>query len=730
MALPTFDKRFNRVFASERGRGLNIQPEASYVDLSSLNAVTDTVLAISKEAKQRNDSIWALKQMSDLREATNIHQMESKQTYVPGSGGYTDGELGYYDNKLEELIQKAPSREAGDMLRSSAMSYRASVADSSVAYEFQTKIQKQTDDFNTALDKNAISVYHNPQSLWQVMSETVNSTEFMGLPANKKEEATRLIKEKLSLASLSSRMDRLDEVDNLQVKLAGYQEINKELDSGKWDAYISLDSFEKGQKTTNSKIDQIKDKIEQRRLAALAIEASTIQSEMDDDIASIQDTGVGVINPDRVKYLATQMGKPEFYTNYMKARKQALQVNGIISKFDAGDTNVAIDMMNKLKPAPGESGYADKMKLYNQVGTLIASRSTALMEDPASITTNNPSVVSAFRISEQKGIQASIAQQQRFGIQPENYRVLTNTQAKSMAAQLNMMGPDSARQQMAEWEKKYNFQIAPGMSAMSRVQNELIQNGLNPNYAIINSLKNQPVSYDLITATKTGYKNLENNLPSGVKKAKLETAVKNKLASFNNAITLSTGRADAGSAITNSVTMLSMHYLGTGRVSSMGDAVELATKEVVTKNYNIIESRKNRDYNFYIPKQVGTYNINSNKVQDNLNYLQNNKKINDFLSNMKTRTDLSFTAPGSKATKTERTRYGIYSSVPGLSQSFTKEQVAKSAAARGIWINSTDGSGVYLGVVLNESQGVVPILDDKGNKYEFKFKELSERDFR
>ena len=110
MALPTFDKRFNRVFASERGRGLNIQPEASYVDLSSLNMVTDAVIAISKEAKQRNDSIWALKQMSDLREATNIHQMESKQTYVSGSGGYTDGELGYYDNKLEELIQKAPSR--------------------------------------------------------------------------------------------------------------------------------------------------------------------------------------------------------------------------------------------------------------------------------------------------------------------------------------------------------------------------------------------------------------------------------------------------------------------------------------------------------------------------------------------------------------------------------------------------------------------------------------------
>ena len=171
-----------------------------------------------------------------------------------------------------------------------------------------------------------------------------------------------------------------------------------------------------------------------------------------------------------------------------------------------------------------------------------------------------------------------------------------------------------------------------------------------------------------------------------------------------------------------------MHYLGTGRVSSMGDAVALATKNVVTKNYNIIESRKNRDYNFYIPKQVGTYNINSNKVQDNLNYLQNTKKLNAFLSNNKNKADITPTAPGSS--KPERTRYGIYSSVPGLSQSFTKEQVAKSAAARGIWINSTDGSGVYLGVVLNESQGVIPILDDKGNKYEFKFKELSERDFR
>lgn len=729
MAFPTFDKKFSRVFASERGRGLNIRPEASYVDLSSLGMVSGAILNISKEAKQRNDTIWALKQMSDLREASNIHQMESQQTYVPGSGGFIDGELQYYDNKLDEIIKSAPSLEAGDLLRSHALSYRNSVADSSIAYEFKTKIEKQANDFNEALDKNAIAVYHNPNTIWSVMHETVNSTEYMGLPANKREEAARLIKEKLSLASISSRMDRLDELDNLQVKLNGYRQLTQELDSGKWDAYISLDSLEKGQKTAGSRIEQIKDKIEQRRLAALAIEASQIETEMDDDIASIQDTGVGIINPERVKYLATQMGRPQFYTNYMKARKQAVQVNNIISKFDSGDTGVAIEMMNKIKPAPGESGYASKMKLYNQIGTMIASRATALMEDPAIITTNNPSVVSAFRISEQKGIQASIAQQKRFGIQPSNYRVLTNSQAKNMAAQINMMGPDSARRQLAEWEKKYNFQIAPGITAMSRVQNELVQNGLNPNYAIINSLKDSPVSYDLILATQTGMKALESNLPSGIKKDAVKQSVKNKLHQFNNAVTLSTGKISSSEPLNNSVTMLAMHYLGTGRASSVSDATRLAVDNVVNNNYNVMESRKNRNYSYYVPKRVGSYNVNQNKVYDNLNYLQNTQKINHFLSNIKTRSDLAYVKPGT-VYKPERTKYGIYSSVPGLSMSFTKEQVAKSAATRGVWINSIDGSGVYLGVELNENQGIIPVLDDQGNRYEFKFKELSEKDFR
>ena len=96
MAFPTFDKSMNRIIASGRMAPLSYQPESSYVDLSSLNQVTDTVIGLAKEAKQRNDSIWALKQMSELREASNIHQMESQQTYVPGSGGYIDGELRFY----------------------------------------------------------------------------------------------------------------------------------------------------------------------------------------------------------------------------------------------------------------------------------------------------------------------------------------------------------------------------------------------------------------------------------------------------------------------------------------------------------------------------------------------------------------------------------------------------------------------------------------------------------
>lgn len=729
MAFPTFDKTMSRNFASGRLAPLSINPESSYVDLSSINQVTETAIGIAKEAKQRNDSIWALRQMSELREATNIHQMESQHNYVPGSGGYIDGELKFYDDKLYELTQAAPSKEAANMLMYSGTQYRSSVADSSVAYEFQTKMQKQVADFNTALDKNKIAVYHNPQSIWKVMHETANSIEFMGLPANKKQEALNMIKEQLSMANISSRMDKLDELDNLQTKLNGYKALDKELESGKWDQYIQFSDYEKTSKFTGSKIEQIKDKIEQRRLAALAIEAAEIQTEMEDDIASIQDTGKGVIDPNRVKYLATQLNRPKMYSNYMQARNQALKINGIVSKFDAGDINAAVAEMEKIKPVAGTKGYAANTKLYNQVGTIISNRMNMLATDPAAITLNNPSVVNMSRVNEAQGIRASIAQQQRFGIQPDGYRVLTNSQAKSMAAQLNMVGPDQARALMAQWEKKYNFQIAPGMNAMSRVQNELIQNGLNPNYAIINSVKNAPVSYDLLQATKTGYKNLKANLPSGVTDTKIKAQVQSQMRDFTKAVALSTGRADASQALVDSATMLSMHYIGTGRATTPAQAAKMATTELIDNQYVINDSRKNRNYSYYVPKQIGTYTVNQNKIYDNLNYLQNNKKITDFLNNMKTRTDIYITNPGSKP-KAERTRYGIYSSVPGLSINFTKEQVAKSAASRGVWINNTDGSGVYLGVTLNENQGVIPVLDDQGNRYEFKFKDLSERDYR
>ena len=59
----------------------------------------------------------------------------------------------------------------------------------------------------------------------------------------------------------------------------------------------------------NNMKQQIRDKIEARRLAALAVEAAEMSSLMEDDIASIEETGQGVIDPGRVKYLATQLGR-------------------------------------------------------------------------------------------------------------------------------------------------------------------------------------------------------------------------------------------------------------------------------------------------------------------------------------------------------------------------------------------------------------------------------------
>ena len=60
---------------------------------------------------------------------------------------------------------------------------------------------------------------------------------------------------------------------------------------------------------------------------------------------------------------------------------------------------------------------------------------------------------------------------------------------------------------------------------------------------------------------------------------------------------------------------------------------------------------------------------------------------------------------------------------------YTKKQVVNSAANRGVWVNNTQGTGVYLGIEF-ENYGVLPLLDKNGNKYEFTFEELSGKDFR
>lgn len=715
--IPTYDTRFNKNFVTERGREVwnpNMVPQGG-ISLAPLRTFSEEVGTRLKEIKQREDSIWALKKTAELREKQYTYFLNEQQNYTPGSGGFVDKQLEQYDKYASDLEMDAPSQEAIHLFRTASAQFRPSIAEKSIAYEVETKLQKQVDDFNTAFDKNKIAIYHNPNTMSKILNETLNSGLISSLPKSKQDEAIRTVKEGYAIAQLTSRMDRLDELDNLNTKLSGYNQIDKELDSGKWDSFLTYDKLTGAVSKTNNMKQQIKDKIEARRLAALAIEAAEMSSLMEDDIASIEETGKGVINPERVRYLATQLGKPQMYSSYMKSRKEAIKINTAVSKFDSGSMNDAFRLLESYKPSPGEVGYANKARTYSRLGTILSNRVATLQSDPAMLTTRSQSVINASRISVQKGITASIAQQQKLGLTLDSARVLTNSQAKQMAATLNAVGPEQARAMLTQWEKQYNFPIgAGGRTAWSKVQGELVQNGLDPNYAVINSLKNYPVVNDLIASQKTGYAALKKNLPSGIKDSDFDIAINNNINDFTRAVRLSTGRADSITPIHDTTKMLAMHYLSVGKATNVSNAVKKATDQIVNNHYNVYDSRKNRNYSYYIPKTIGTQIIDHNKVNDNLRNLQNKNKIDEFLKDSYSST---------------RNAYSIYSGTPGLSLEYTKKQVLNSAVNRGVWVNNTQGTGVYLGIEF-DNYGVLPLLDKNGNKYEFTFYELSGKDYR
>jgi hypothetical protein len=715
--IPIYDTRFNKNFVTERARSPwnpNMVPQGG-IDLSPLRAVSENLSLRFKENKQREDSIWALTKSAELREKQYTYFLEKKNSYTPGSGGFVDDQLEQYSKYTSELEESAPSVEAKYLLRTAAARIRPSITEQSIAYEISSKMQKQVDDFNAAFEKNKIAIYHNPTTTFQVMHETLNSGLYKSLPKDKQQVIARRVKEGYAIANLTGRMDKLDEIENLNVKLNGYEALSKELNSGKWDGYLTFDKLTGETSNVNNMKQQIRDKIEARRLAALAVEAAEMSSLMEDDIASIEETGQGVIDPGRVKYLATQLGRPQMYSRYVKERGEAIKINTVVSKFDSGSINDAFQMLESYRPSPGQVGYVSKARTYNKLSTILSNRVATLNSDPAMLTTRSQSVINASKISPQKAIITSLAQQQKFGLSLDSARVLTNAQASQMAATLNAVGPEQSRALLTKWEQQYDFPIAAGgRTAWSKVQNELIKNGLNPNYAVINSLKNYPVSNDLITAQKVGYKSLQHNLPTGIKTNDIKAAVSNNINDFGRAVRLSTGRADSLSPVSDSAEMLAMHYLSTGRATSVDRAAKMATDQIVNNHYNVYDSRKNRNYSYYVPKTVGTSVIDQNKVNDNLKHLQSKTKIDNFLKDSYNST---------------RNAYSIYSGTPGLSREYTKKQVVDSASGRGVWVNNTQGTGVYLGIEF-DNYGVLPLLDKNGNKYEFTFEELSGGDYR
>lgn len=588
--------------------------------------VIDRVTEQATKKKNLEDSMWALKSMSSIQQQYIKYNAEAMTSATPGAPDHTKNTIEWYDRVTNEVLRTAPSPEAKTLLERNVIQHKDEVFAKSVAFETQSRVEKMNNDWLSTLDENKNILLHDPTQWRQTYHNITTNPIFSQLP----QDVQKKTKEELAMSTIMGKLNTINMIgnDDLQRKEQAYESLNKELTSGSWDSYLDAN-------TQFNLMGKVQQQIQSHKDDMYSSQLQFVQSVWDDHVSSVQQTGVGVIPEETVKFLAKQTNNPLLYDRYVQDTKDAKDVYSVMKNIDLNNPQQAFAKIQELSNiAPGDPHYASKFKTFTTAKKIYDESMKAVISDPAEYSLAKDTVKAAFSRSDKEGILTSLGTQAKFGLPEYSQKILAKSQAVAMVKEINNMNPDQLEQYFDDLHKKYNFNIGNGMTAYDKIFEELHglpqENKLNGIYSIVASTTGSSVSNDLIKAVKQGPA-LKAALPPGTSYDMILKQVKSNLYQFSKSV----GARDAGSTdmsdLYNASTYLAMQYLNSGKAGDPGTAAQMATKNLVLDNYDIKTSPKNSRYTFHIPKQINDVEINTTNVYNFLKEKQNIKDLSYFI---------------------------------------------------------------------------------------------------
>jgi len=653
---------------------------------------------IQQKTEEDDARYWLGLQSSAFRKESAEYVMKQSQSVVDGGAGFTAGVDAYLETRARQIRESAPNKFAGELWDVESSNLRAQTFGHSLQIEAAESSRYKQKAVGETVMNNAAFLYQNGHiasfgsdpktSQFKLLrDQSLDMIQALPIAGAQKDSIVKGMDNELAQSYLFNQLNNAP------------RSLLDSLKNGNTLKYLTGVGITPDQNMLQSFLNMAENKIRSED----AQSKDDITRWMKNNIDSVSLNGKEFNPPMDVPVMKELVGQTT-WKNYEDNIAVAWGVRKGMAAIleNPSPSNVQNILETAKSSAQGleSSRYKDiydglvnawtayKNVLVNDGHTLAMQSlegADVQMMVNGELHTNDPVARAAYSFQYQKTA----------GLPEEAINILSKEEAKNHVTNLMKSTPEEAQHYLQSMKDTYG-------PFYDKAYRQLSQAGLPTGYKLTLWGMETPVGDILTNVSRKAVKELEeaSGLPPPDLNA-IQQDVKSSLRPFVNTIMFgdSAGtRTEYAQAMYQEVYKVVLSRMATGE--SRASAVKSTIKALITDRYYIKDS-------YYIPKTL-TETYVGGKVRQEV--------VSDSIVEKKLKSSLA------QLEKFNPTNEHIFQS--SLNGYDNKEILLKAIREDGYWLNNEDGTGAYRALTVSGIKGV-PVLNKKGERFEFKWVDLN-----
>lgn len=626
-------------------------------------AIQDTA-QIVRRSDEHAATQEAARTVAETRAAWVERGHEMQQSAPEGAPGFVKQLTTAFDKDAAARMKNA-SPLAREIIELNMIGVRGSLVSKALAFETNSRLNKQLRDLNTTLTTEANSVRLDDTLFAQALNNGVSAIAGSQISEDNKALATNNLNRDLARAVYQGLIDRNPEAARAR------------LEAGEFKDFIPEGDF-------NTLLHQSTAALEHKRRVA----ASELAPLLKDHLASLERTGVGLPG---VSFRAPAALPADKLAEFRRDEALATETFNVVSRIRFAPPEAINTELGRVKPSAGSRGFADRQRVYDHLVTVTGRMMGERAKDPAGYAMQSPEIAAAFQAVGQvadaderagaaaRALSARMNFQKSIGI--ARPALLSDAEAQETVTRIHAMPPADQALNFTSLIKSYGPHASQAMQ-------ELSAKGLDTRFMVLASIGDDLVaSADLANAIKTGPQELRKSIDPADKttvRGELHKHIRDFKAVFEGGDP-SGGAARKMNEIFSAIEDLAVHYVRQGK--SPEDAAAEAHRIVIGDRYNIIRTDTIRAA---VPTRLGD--------PDALTLAAGDMQAEDQIRAFNPRP------------------FGD----PGAPEFLSVERTVRTATNSGYWVTDETGTGMVL-MVPFRGGGALPLVNKRGERYRIPF---------